>query len=267
MDKRLFLVVATLAIAAGVAYVVWPAVSSASKDSAGSPPPMDRPAAAPKGAEPTTGEPVVVPETAPPETEPTALVTDPASPDPVTADADGEIAPVVIEPLPAVVGDSPAPTSGKPVAAVDIAWNLQPDPVTPGLYRGSVTAVNKAGEGQVVIQAVALGAVTLVGVAESEARTWQRGETVVLPLAAQLMGSAGQAEVVITVRVEGAGRRSRIISVLLRSPEVAQSTVPTTVPADTPDINVQKPVGEHILIDSDGQPIHFTPAAGEPQAP
>ena len=171
-----------------------------------------------------------------------------------------DVAPVAVA-LVSIQGVSHSPTTGKPVAAVTVDWNLQPDPAHPGRFTGTIGAINQAGQALVTLSVEALGEVALESPARISAPALGRGERVDVPVVAQLQPGIAAAELVVTVRVEAASIRSRVVSIPIRRP-----ANPTAAEKPTPSAEggqSQPLQGEQTLTGSDGQAVHFMPAAGQ----
>lgn len=171
------------------------------------------------------------------------------------------VAPVAVA-LASIHGVSHPPTTGKPVAAVTVDWNLQPDPAHPGRFTGTIGAINQAGQALVTLSVEVVGEVALGSPARISAPALGRGERVEVPVLAQLQPGTAAAELVVTVRVEAASVRSRVVSIPIRRPAVPAASEKTS--ATTGDAAQGQPLqGEQTLTGSDGQAVHFMPAAGQ----
>ena len=101
--------------------------------------------------------------------------------------------------------------------------------------------------------------------ASSGTPTLARGERTALPVAIRLApASSGAAELVVTVRVDGATIRSRLLSIQIRPPSTPERQGAQEKPGAQP---AQPADREHTLTGSDGQPVHFMPANQPPAAP
>jgi len=161
-----------------------------------------------------------------------------------------------------IQGVAHSPSTGKPVAAVSVDWNLQPDPAHPGRFTGTIGAINQAGQALVTLSVEALGEVALGSPAQISAPALGRGERVDVPILAQLQPGTAAAELVVTVRVEAASIRSRVVSIPIRRLAVPAASEKTS--ATTGDATQGQPLqGEQTLTGSDGQAVHFMPAAGQ----
>lgn len=260
MDKRLLLVPVVVGV---VLVVVWSRRTTEAPAPAEAPLPAQELSytAEPRVPPPSPKAPVdTAVKTEVPLVASTEAADDVPIPQPEAPPVAPPVAPVVDMPPASepIVGQSPVPIRGKPVAAVDITWDLQPDPSTPERYHGTITAINRSGTGRTVLLVEALGAVRLLGEAQTSV-VWQRDEILTMPVSVHLMGAAGQAELIVTVRVEAEAVRSRVISIILRGATENEETTEGVPKAATP-----RSLGEHVLTGSDGQPVHFVPAAGEP---
>jgi hypothetical protein len=156
-------------------------------------------------------------------------------------------------------GTSPCPKTGKPVAAVDIDWDLHADANDAATFRGSIGAINLAAEASLQIDVAALGDVVLLSPARGQVQTVVRGGRLDLPIELRLAANGvGGANLVVTVRVFAESSRSRVISIPIRS-----SSHP--VQQDQPGVPAAAAAqGEHTLTGSDGTRVHFLPATGQP---
>jgi len=178
------------------------------------------------------------------------------------ATAPAVAAPAMTEHVP-IQGVSHSPTTGKPVAAVSIEWNLQPDPAQLGRFTGTIGAINQAGPALVTLSVEALGDVVVQSVARMSAPAVGRGERVELPVLVHLQPGTAAAELLVTVRVEAASIRSRVVSIPIRRPAASPATEKSSA-TTTAEGSQGKPLhGEQTLTGSDGQAVHFMPAAGQ----
>jgi len=156
-------------------------------------------------------------------------------------------------------GNSPCPTTGKPVAAVDIDWDIQSDPAESGTFRGNIGAINLAGPARVQISVAPLGDLAVISPASCESPALARGERLALPVTLRLApASTGQASLVVMVRVEAATIRSRVVNIPIRA------QAPQTPHGDAGTVPGSAPPAEHTLNGSDGMPVHFMPASDHP---
>lgn len=258
MDKRLFTVTALLM---AVATIVYACRATGTPDAS---PPAAAPAPAATPSAPVTGSPASTVPVAPDHATPAATATPvegeaaPADPAPAAA-----VAPAGAPSSTPIRGSSPAPTTGKPVAAIDVDWELVPDPAVPGAFTGTIGATNQAGGALVTLSVEAVGDLALLSAASIADPALGRGARLVLPVSLRLAPGTAAAGLLVTVRVEAGGIRSRVVGIPLRSPPALAPDAPEKA-APTGGAAGGGLQGERTVTGSDGQTVHFLPAAGQP---
>ena len=229
MDKRLLLVAGVM----GTALVATLFVSAScwGRKSAGSQPGSEHAAVTPTAVAPGAVAPTTTPATS--VIQPSAPVAVEAEPVamPTTTSHPGSGRTVVA--ADGLSGSAPAPTVGKPVAPVDLAWVLRRDPVQ-AVWTVTMTLTPASGGQRLIATVTARSGAQVISGASTVLADPQPGHA--YQLEAQV-AARGAAALVVGIRLEGVDVRGRTITIPLPAPDGVTSgsgTPPMSSPAASP---------------------------------